>query len=662
MLKHEDLARQTTARTRLRSRLMLGTRSLRELSRPASVAAILVIIAIGAYLRFRNLGQIPPGLHFDEAANGMDGLNVWKGQLHIFFPANNGREPLFLYLVAGAVRFFGNTALAVRLPAAMVGTLAIAATYALGRGLFRDWRALMAAGLVAVTFWTVALSRISYRANTLLVLFPLWLLCFWRCRDRNRLAPYLLAGLMLGLTQYTYTASRFIPILAVILALDWRKRLALRPLLAGAGIAALVAAPLYWAILMNPEQGALRMQQVWLFAREDPWRLLFLQLKQHVLMFGFAGDPIWLHNVPNRTPVFLPLALLFWVGVFTGWRTANTRALLWSVAVLLWPGILSVSNYPVPPDQLRVLQLAPAIFLLAASGLKVLVGRWQITAIILAAALVLADGVVSFRDYQRWGAARETYEQYDADMVVLAGEVAANPAITYLIPFSPAFGAEWVKYWTLEYLGNEPSNYILLHPPYSLPHLAADKLALVKWQAGMHLSADPLRRLDLGLDLAGWRETHEKSGQTYTLAFYTQQEPSTLVYTLPAGREYQGGFRILGIDLYDAKLEDGQRKLTGDLAWESGRYERPLSLSFRLTSPGSSAQVQADTWVLNAQGETASSWGAEEQGATLFEVVTPDLPSGEYELSVVPYFTDTLEPLEPIPSSDGYKLGTVHLP
>ena len=131
---------------------------------------------------------------------------------------------------------------------------------------------------------------------------------------------------------------------------------------------------------------------------------------------------------------------------------------------------------------------------------------------------------------------------------------------------------------------------------------------------------------------------------------------------MPARRAYQGGFRILGINLYDAKLQDGQRKLTGDLAWESGRYERPLSLSFRLTSPGSSAQVQADTWVLNAQGKTASSWGAEEQGATLFEVVTPDLPSGEYELSVVPYFTDTLEPLEPIPSSDGYELGTVHLP
>ena len=626
------------------------------------MAAILAIIAVGAYLRFRNLGQIPPGLHFDEAANGMDGLNVWKGQLHVFFPANNGREPLFLYLVAVAVRIFGNTAVAVRLPAAMVGTLAIAATYALGRGLFRDWRALMAASLVAVTFWTVALSRISYRANTLLVLFPLWLLSFWRCRDRDRMVPYLLAGFMLGLTQYTYTASRFIPILAAILALDWRKRLAFRPLLAGAGVAALVAAPLYWAILTNPEQGALRMQQVWLFAREDPWRLLFLQLKQHVLMFGFAGDPIWLHNIPNRTPVFLPIALLFWVGVFTGWRTANTRALLWSVAVLLWPGILSVSNYPVPPDQLRVLQLAPAIFLLAAAGLKVLVGRWQITAIILAAALVLADGVVSFRDYQRWGAARETYEQYDADMAALAGEISANPAVTYLIPLSPAWGIEGDKYWTIEYLGNEPSNYVVLHPPYTLPQPLPDGVALVNWQAGMHMSADPQRRLDLGLDLAGYRETHQTPGRSYTLTHYSRQEPSTLIYSLPTNREYQGGFRIRGLNFYDARLQDGQRKLVGDLAWESGRFDRPLSLSLRLNSSELSASAQIDRWVLNAQGQTAPLWGAEEQGTTLLDLVTPDLPPGTYELSVIPYFSDSQEPLGPVPNSAGYKLGTVTLP
>jgi hypothetical protein len=167
---------------------------------------------------------------------------------------------------------------------------------------------------------------------------------------------------------------------------------------------------------------------------------------------------------------------------------------------------------------------------------------------------------------------------------------------------------------------------------------------------------------ELGPDLAGWREAHEKSGRTYTLPFYARQEPSKLVYSLPTDREYQGGFRIRGLKLYDAKLKDGQRKLVGDVAWESGSYDRPLSLSLRLNSSEPSASAQADQWVLNAQGQAAPLWRAGEQGTTLLDLVAPDLPPGTYELSVIPYFTDSLEPLGPVPESAGYKLGTVTLP
>jgi hypothetical protein len=167
---------------------------------------------------------------------------------------------------------------------------------------------------------------------------------------------------------------------------------------------------------------------------------------------------------------------------------------------------------------------------------------------------------------------------------------------------------------------------------------------------------------ELGFDLVGRRETPEKLGRASTLAFLSRQEPSKLVYSLPTNREYQGGFRILGLKLYDAKLQDGQRKLVGDVAWESGSYDRPLSLSLRLTSSERSTSAQTDQWVLNAQGQTAPFWRATEKGGTLLDLVAPDLPPGEYELSMIPYFTDTLEPLGPVPSTAGYKLGTVTLP
>ena len=167
---------------------------------------------------------------------------------------------------------------------------------------------------------------------------------------------------------------------------------------------------------------------------------------------------------------------------------------------------------------------------------------------------------------------------------------------------------------------------------------------------------------DLGFDLAGRRETHEKAGRTSTPAFLSRQELSKLVYSLPINREYQGGFRLLGLKLYDAKLQDGQRKLVGDVAWESSSYDRPLSLSLRLNSTDPSASAQTDQWVLNAQGQTAPLWAAGEQGTTLLDLATPDLPPGKYDLSLILYFTDSLEPLGPVPNSADYKLGTVTLP
>ncbi|MCB9123936.1 MAG: hypothetical protein H6643_05385 [Caldilineaceae bacterium] len=69
-----------------------------------------------------------------------------------------------------------------------------------------DRAALIGAGFVAVTFWTVSLSRISYRANLFLALFPIFLLlCGAAATERP--VPYIAAGALLGLMQYTYVAA-----------------------------------------------------------------------------------------------------------------------------------------------------------------------------------------------------------------------------------------------------------------------------------------------------------------------------------------------------------------------------------------------------------------------------------------------------------------------
>ena len=114
---------------------------------------------------------------------------------------------------------------------------------------------MIGAGFIAVTFWTVSLSRIAYRANLFLALFPIWLLLFWRCRNRTDLRPYLLAGLALGGMQYTYIAARFAPLLLIVLAVDWRIARFWpgegTPLLTGG----VVAAPLALSFYLNPVSG-----------------------------------------------------------------------------------------------------------------------------------------------------------------------------------------------------------------------------------------------------------------------------------------------------------------------------------------------------------------------------------------------------------------------
>ena len=88
------------------------------------------------FLRFYQLGTLPPGLYRDEAFNGLDAVRVLHGEHPLFFPANNGREPTYIYLVAAAIGLLGQTAVAVRLPAAVIGSLTTWVVYKLADSWF----------------------------------------------------------------------------------------------------------------------------------------------------------------------------------------------------------------------------------------------------------------------------------------------------------------------------------------------------------------------------------------------------------------------------------------------------------------------------------------------------------------------------------------------
>jgi 4-amino-4-deoxy-L-arabinose transferase-like glycosyltransferase len=372
-----------------------------------------LIVLAGLGLRFYQLGALPPGLYQDEAYNGLDALTVLDGARPIFFPANNGREPFYIYMVAAGVAALGRTPLAVRLPAAIVGGLTILAAYALGRSLYHPRLGLLAAAVTALTFWPVALSRIGLRAGSLPLFLALGLACAaagWR-RSPRHLGLLALGGALYGFTFYTYLSSRFVPVALFAFLVFWYSAQrqtfpTVRELAAFLVPAGLIALPLFVAGLRQPEILLGRVGQVSVLNPAinggDLAGTLLRNVAAGLGMFNWRGDDIARHNLPGR-PVFdLLLGAAFLAGVFRlGWQALSERRLsgallLAWVGTLLLPTILAEDT----PHFLRAVGVLPAVCLVAASGLDWLWaarGQWAPLRRVLVVAALLAGGLLTTR-------------------------------------------------------------------------------------------------------------------------------------------------------------------------------------------------------------------------------------------------------------------------
>jgi len=326
-------------------------------------------------MRLYGLGRLPYGLYQDEAYYGLDAVRVMHGAHPIYFEANNGREPLFIYLAAITIRLFGQNSLGLRAASGLVGLLTIPAMYLLGAAWSKPRVGLIAAGVFAVTLWPIHLSHIGFRVGTL-PLFEALALGLGAVALRKRSHEWAIAaGMVFGLTFYTYLAARFTPLALVGMAMyGWvwhREWLKVRwRLLAWMGIAAFVVVlPLGIYALQHPDIVFGRSGQVGIWNQPDFIPTLIGNIVKSVGMFNWRGDWIWRHNVPHR-PVFDPLmGLAFLAGIALAvarWRKqpALALSLIW-VGVMLLPTILAADT----PHFLRSVGVIPIVMLIPAIAL-----------------------------------------------------------------------------------------------------------------------------------------------------------------------------------------------------------------------------------------------------------------------------------------------------
>lgn len=190
-------------------------------------ALILITILAATWLRLWRLPELPPGFYYDEAYNAMDGLWMRTSLTpQAYFVGNTSRHAMMPYLIALTTSIWGVTPLAARLVAPLVGVLTAALVYRLALTLFanrpdRPWLALLSAAGLAFSFWHVVMSRTAYEATLVPPFIVLTGILFWRGWQRRSLWYFAGAGLVLGLTQYTYVSGRLAPLIFGSFALLW---------------------------------------------------------------------------------------------------------------------------------------------------------------------------------------------------------------------------------------------------------------------------------------------------------------------------------------------------------------------------------------------------------------------------------------------------------
>jgi 4-amino-4-deoxy-L-arabinose transferase-like glycosyltransferase len=280
------------------------------MTKTKTILLLSFIVALGLFIRVWNINNTPPGVYPDEAVNGIDAINAMHGQWQWFYPANNGREGLFMNMIAVCFKLFGISVLTLKLPSIIFGTLTIWGTYLLAKELFQSRRTgLISAFLTAVGFWAINFSRISFRANTLPTILAFSFYFLWKGMRTRKWYDFAFGGLIFGLGLHTYISFRIAPLILVVMLVtliisrknfikDYWKTILIFCL-----FAAIAAAPmLYTFFIAHPEYWQSRTSEISILNPEvNHGHILatfFKTFSLSLLKYTFWGDQNWRHNFP----------------------------------------------------------------------------------------------------------------------------------------------------------------------------------------------------------------------------------------------------------------------------------------------------------------------------------------------------------------------------
>lgn len=682
----------------------------------------LTILALA--VRLYRLPELPPGLHYDEAANGVDALDVLSGHFSIFFERNYGREPLFIYLQAIAVALLGATPFALRVTSAIIGALTVPAIYWMVKEALTRirtdarWLALWTALFVTFSYWHLNFSRIGYRAILLPLLASIAFAWFWRAWwkiENGESLPWrdlILCGVFTGSCLYTYIAGRFMPILIVGVALAGalltrRSRARLKQIALAVGVigisALVVFAPLGLYFLAHPESFLGRATDVSVFSPKYNQGNVLGTLATSVIetakMFAIAGDPNWRHNPAGR-PVFDPvLAVWLTVGLVLAVRRWRVLPYFFALAwffIFALPAVLTASELP---HSLRALGLIPVAYFLIVLALVTIgnrllkqwkfLGEWVLLFLVL-----LLHGTVSLQDYfTAWQSNSKLSTSFQVYFTELAREMnmRGQADAVWVLPLSPAFliFMPTPANYPVTFLYHGDASYGLVVSDETAPHqlqfltTGRNKAYLIRWKdetsqpEGIYFYADPKHLISFLLNKHGRLIGEETSGGTLFTTFELPESSDYRVATtfVPVEIPFGDKVRLTGAAYGHTATQRNEPAdaleekwvPSGHTAWVVLRWQAQAPLDFDLkttlylTDEAGHLAGQVDDLLVGDRYPFYRVWERNEVASTYHILpIFPAVPPGRYNLYLGVYEEKTLQRY-PVLDTDGQPISAALL-
>lgn len=196
------------------------------------IILVILIFAVGLFLRIYHLSENPPALYWDEASLGYNAYTIATAlrdehgeflPISRFIAFGDYKPPGYIYASALSIKAFGLNEFAVRFPSCLAGFLMVVFTYFLVKELFKkESVSYLSAFFVAVSPWSLHISRAAFEAN-LAAFFNLAGIYFFLIARRKKWT-IILSVLFLVLSFYTFNANRIISplIFAVMIIIYYR--------------------------------------------------------------------------------------------------------------------------------------------------------------------------------------------------------------------------------------------------------------------------------------------------------------------------------------------------------------------------------------------------------------------------------------------------------